>query len=93
MVDFEYNTVTETLTAGATYRPSDKWSGSLSYSLFNSNKSVDNMGHTVRLSGDYRLDDTWRFYGSYGFYLYRRDGTAIDDYDAHVVSLGVNARF
>ena len=92
-VDFEYNTVTETLTAGATYRPSDKWSGSLSYSLFNSNKSVDNMGHTVRLSGDYRLDDTWRFYGNYGFYLYRRDGTAIDDYDAHVVSLGVNARF
>ena len=51
------------------------------------------MGHTVRLSGDYRLDDTWRFYGNYGFYLYRRDGTAIDDYDAHVVSLGVNARF
>lgn len=92
-VDFEYNTVTETLTAGATYRPSDKWSSSVSYSLFNSDNSVDNIGHTARLSGDYRLDDTWRFYGNYGFYAYRRDGTSVDDYDAHVISLGVNAKF
>ena len=64
-----------------------------SYSLFISDDSVDNVGHTARLGGDYRIDDTWRVYGHYGFYLYRRDGTSVDDYDAHVISLGMNALF
>jgi hypothetical protein len=93
LVDFQYNALTETLILGATYRPTDQWSSGFSYSLFNNNKSVDNMGHSARLNGDYRLSDTWRLYGNYRFYLYRRDGTGIDDYDAHVISLGVNAQF
>jgi hypothetical protein len=93
LAEFKYNAVTETLTLGASYRPSDTWSGSFSYSLFASGESVDNLGQTVRLNGDYRLNDTWRLYGNYRFYLYRRDGTGVDDYDAHVISLGVNAQF
>ena len=93
IADFEYEALTETLTVGATYRPDEKWSGSFSYSLFNSGDSVDNTGHSARLAGDFRLDDTWRVHGQYGFYSYRRDGTGADDYDAHVISLGVNASF
>ncbi|MBW2726372.1 MAG: hypothetical protein JRE71_18490, partial [Deltaproteobacteria bacterium] len=93
LADFEYDVLTETLTVGATYRPDEKWSGSFSYSLFNSGDSVDNTGHSARLAGDFRLDDTWRVHGQYGFYSYRRDGTGVDDYDAHVISLGVNASF
>jgi hypothetical protein len=90
---FEYDALTETVTLGATYRPNDEWSGSFSYSLFNSGDSVDNTGHSARLAGDYRFDDTWRVYGQYGFYSYRHDDIDDDDYDAHVISLGVNARF
>jgi len=93
IADFEYDALTETLTLGATYRPDQKWSGSFFYSLFNSGDSVDNTGHSARLSGDFRLDDTWRVYGQYGFYSYRNDDFDDDDYDAHIISLGVNARF
>ena len=93
LADFEYDALTGSLTAGVNYRPGDDWSANASYSVFASEDSVDNQGHHVRLGGDWRFDDTWRFYGNYGFYLYRRDGTGIDDYDAHVVSAGVRATF
>jgi hypothetical protein len=93
IADFEYEALTETFSIGGTYRPSQDWSGSVTYSLYHSDESVENIGHNLRLSGDFRINDTWKAYGHYGFYSYDRDGTSVDNYNAHAISLGVDARF
>ena len=93
IADFEYEALTETFSIGGTYRPSQDWSGSVTYSLYHSDESVENVGHNLRLAGDFRFNDTWKVYGHYGFYSYDRDGTSVDDYNAHAISLGVDARF
>ena len=65
----------------------------MTYSLYHSDESVENMGHNLRLSGDFRINETWKAYGNYSFYSYKRDGTSVDDYNARAFSLGVDARF
>ncbi len=90
---FKYEVLTQSLTGGVTYRVSQKWSASTSYTGYLNDDDVQNIGHNASLTSEYEIDEHWSVNGGYRYLGYNLDDTNVDDYDAHVVTLGVTGRF
>ncbi len=90
---FEYKTLTQSLSSGVTYRATERWSATGSYTLYVNDDSVENVGHNAALTGDFRINDNWKINGGYRYIKYNLSGSGLDDYDANIVSLGVTGTF
>lgn len=90
---FGYKTLTQSLTAGASYRASEHWSASAAYTMYVNDDDVDNIGHDASVSGRYQVNDRWSINGGYRYLGYDLHNIGQNDYDAHVVSLGVTGHF
>lgn len=90
---FDYQVLTQSLSAGATYRPSEKWSGSGSYTFYHNSDDVENTGHNAALSGTYSINENFGLDAGLRYLHFERDSTSLDDYDAVVATLGVSLKF
>ncbi|HIF98283.1 MAG TPA: hypothetical protein EYQ54_14890 [Myxococcales bacterium] len=90
---FDYKVLTNALSSGATYRPSDSWSVSGSYTLYHNSQSVQNTGHNASLSGSLAVSEDFAANGAVRYLSFNQDATSLDDYNAVVVSLGLEAKF
>lgn len=90
---FEYKTLTQSVSSGITYRATERWSATGSYTLYVNDDSVENVGHNAALTGDFRINDNWKINGGYRYIKYNLSGSGLDDYDANIVSLGVTGTF
>jgi len=90
---FEYETVTETGTIGVNWLPSERLKTSATYTIYNNNESVENMGHNAAVRGAFVLDEDWDLTGGLRYLGYQPDDNTQDDYSAFVVTLGVNGTF
>ena len=90
---FGFKVLTQSVSTGVTYRASERWSTSGSYTLYHNKNDVDNLGHSAALTGDFRINDNWKINGGYRYIEYDLDSTGVDDYDASIISLGVTGTF
>ncbi len=81
------------LSSCATYRPSDSGSVSGSYTLYHNSQSVQNTGHNASLSGSLAVSEDFEVNGAVRYLSFNQNSTSLDDYNAVVVSLGLEAKF
>jgi hypothetical protein len=90
---FKYKVLTQSVSSGVTYRASDRWSASGSYTLYHNDDDVENVGHNAALTGDFKINENWQLNGGYRYLKYNLQGTGVDDYHANIVTLGITGRF
>jgi hypothetical protein len=90
---FEYKVLTQSLTAGVSWSISERLRASTSYTGYINDDDVKNIGTNVAVTGDYDINDRWSVNGGYRYLGYDLDDNSLDDYDTHVVTLGVTGRF
>jgi hypothetical protein len=90
---FKYRTLTQSASAGVTYRATEEWSASVSYTGYLNDDSVENIGHNASVTAGYEISENWEIHGGYRYLGYNLDGSSLNDYDASVVTLGLTGRF
>jgi hypothetical protein len=92
--DFEYEALTNTLTLGVNWVPSETQSHALSYSMYHNTESVENAGHDASFQSTLAIAENWDVEGALRYLSYLPDdGNNVDDYHAVIVSLGLTGRF
>jgi len=92
--DFEYEALTNTLSLGVNWVPSEMQSYALSYSLYHNDESVENSGHDVSVQSKVALSEYWDVKSAIRYLSYLPgDDNNVDDYQTVIVSLGLTGRF
>ena len=90
---FEYEEVTESASLGINWSPLERLSGAATYTIYNNDESVENMGHNASVSGAFEVNQHWDVTGGLRYLGYTPSNNTIDDYHAVIVTLGVNGTF
>ena len=91
---FEFESLTETVTLGVNWVPSDRFSGGVSYTVYANTESVENVGHDALVRSTFALDENWDMNGSVRYLGFTPgDDNTVDDYHTVIVSLGLVGRF
>jgi hypothetical protein len=90
---FSYEALTETVTVGVNWVPSDTVSNALSYTVYHNSESVENVGHDASVRSTVALNENWDVDGSLRYLSFLPDGNNVDDYHTVIASLGFTGRF
>jgi hypothetical protein len=90
---FEYEALTETMTLGVNWVPSETQSHSFSYSLYHNSQNVDNLGQDASWQSSFEIVENWDLKGAVRYLSYLPDHSNPDDYHTVIVSIGIGGRF
>jgi hypothetical protein len=90
---FQYKALTETATTSINWVPSERFTNTLSYTLYHNSEDVDNIGHDAMVKSTFKINETWDTSGSVRYLSFIPDRATTDDYHTIIVSMGLTGRF
>jgi hypothetical protein len=90
---FEYAALTETVTSGVGYTPTEKLTLGTSYTFVHSSESVGNEISRVEITARYRVYKNWDVRAGYRYLRFDQANFNVDDYRTNIPFLGVSGTF